>query len=649
MKNPMKSLMKIASPLVMLMGAAQFYGQTTTVTATVTDSQGTAWASAPYSIIWAGQGNPSTTAGQSFTLKYTGTTNSSGALSVAGVTDVKYIAPSGSLWNVCVTSATSSPATYCITASITGTTMSLSTPLSAAVVPPSITGGAQTWAYADTEVSAFAGNQYYRTSDGTFRCYTSSWGACLGAGGVIGSTTQIPFNNAGVMASDANLTWNTLANGGLAIGPPFNVTDYPGTVFSVNAPSSSGGYTQAVCLNPTTSGQCAWVLQANDGTNWNHYFNIFQNNSTGPNISDVYFANAHASGLYGTDAEMDIGSGLVIGTGGVINNYIDQYSTPTMVLNDTAGMTVPDLVVTQLAAPGAAPTGSPSTVLSISITNCLSRNGVAILSTSNTTGLSAGMSMTFNSGFTTCTELNGTTATLLYVTNNTSFKVLDSTAHASTAETATAATTMAAATYYAKVIPIDAGGQPSGLSAESSGVVVAANGYITWTMPAVPASGIHHYELHVATTSGSETTSCQNVYNVAGGGTYLQTNTTYATCSSITGVVNKTGLTSSPTYGTTTNCTSSAAPAVCASAAAGSVVVAAAATTVVVNTTAVTANSQIIVQEDSSLGTKLSVTCNVTPAVAPPTVSARVAATSFTITTTVPTTNPRCFSYTIVN
>lgn len=100
---------------------------------------------------------------------------------------------------------------------------------------------------------------------------------------------------------------------------------------------------------------------------------------------------------------------------------------------------------------------------------------------------------------------------------------------------------------------------------------------------------------------------------------------------------------------TSTACASSASPAVCSSAAAGFVVVAASATTVVVDTTAVTANSQVFVQEDSSLGTALSVTCNTTPATAPPTISARTGGTSFTITTTAPTTNPRCFSYYLVN
>lgn len=101
-------------------------------------------------------------------------------------------------------------------------------------------------------------------------------------------------------------------------------------------------------------------------------------------------------------------------------------------------------------------------------------------------------------------------------------------------------------------------------------------------------------------------------------------------------------------FSSATNCSSAAAPAVCATASAGSVVVAASATTVVVNTTAVTANSQIFVTYDSSLGTKLSVTCNVTePALYG--VTARTAATSFTITSTAPITNPACFSYFVLN
>lgn len=100
------------------------------------------------------------------------------------------------------------------------------------------------------------------------------------------------------------------------------------------------------------------------------------------------------------------------------------------------------------------------------------------------------------------------------------------------------------------------------------------------------------------------------------------------------------------------NCSSAASPAVCAAAPAGAAVIAAAATSVVINTTAVTANSQILVDEDQSLGTRLTVTCNTQSLVTlgTPRVSARTAGTSFTvIIDAAPTTNPMCLNYSIIN
>jgi hypothetical protein len=106
-------------------------------------------------------------------------------------------------------------------------------------------------------------------------------------------------------------------------------------------------------------------------------------------------------------------------------------------------------------------------------------------------------------------------------------------------------------------------------------------------------------------------------------------------------------------YSTSTNCSSSASPAVCGSAVAGSIAVPTGTNaTLVVDTTAVTANSQIFVQSDDTLGTKLSVTCNSTLAslIVEPVVSARTAGTSFTVTISgTTTTNPVCLSYFIVN
>jgi len=101
---------------------------------------------------------------------------------------------------------------------------------------------------------------------------------------------------------------------------------------------------------------------------------------------------------------------------------------------------------------------------------------------------------------------------------------------------------------------------------------------------------------------------------------------------------------------TAANCSSSASPAVCGSAQAGSFVIAASGTTVTVNTSAVTANSQIFVQEDESLGTKLGVTCNTGILANPPAITARTPGTSFGVAISVGlAVNPVCFSYLIMN
>lgn len=100
---------------------------------------------------------------------------------------------------------------------------------------------------------------------------------------------------------------------------------------------------------------------------------------------------------------------------------------------------------------------------------------------------------------------------------------------------------------------------------------------------------------------------------------------------------------------TSDNCNSTASPATCGSAAAGSVAMATGGSTLVVNTTAVTANSQIFVMEDQSLGTRLGITCN-TGTGRNYVISARTSGASFTIkSSNNPVTNKACLSYWIVN
>lgn len=100
-------------------------------------------------------------------------------------------------------------------------------------------------------------------------------------------------------------------------------------------------------------------------------------------------------------------------------------------------------------------------------------------------------------------------------------------------------------------------------------------------------------------------------------------------------------------FQTATNCASTGGT--CGSAASGSVGITNPATTVTVSTTAVTANSVIIVQEDSTLGTKLTATCNATLG-RTFMVTTRTPGASFIITASAtPAANTACLNYWIVN
>lgn len=100
---------------------------------------------------------------------------------------------------------------------------------------------------------------------------------------------------------------------------------------------------------------------------------------------------------------------------------------------------------------------------------------------------------------------------------------------------------------------------------------------------------------------------------------------------------------------TNSNCASTASPSSCSSASAGSVAIAAGDTTLVVNTTAVTAVSQIFITEDTSLGSRLGITCNATPGRSY-SITSRVAGTSFTVRSSGDiATNKACLNYLIAN
>jgi hypothetical protein len=102
-------------------------------------------------------------------------------------------------------------------------------------------------------------------------------------------------------------------------------------------------------------------------------------------------------------------------------------------------------------------------------------------------------------------------------------------------------------------------------------------------------------------------------------------------------------------YQTLSNCTSNTSPANCDAAPAGSVVLSVGSTVARINTTAVTPNSQIMVIEDSSLGTKLGVTCN---RIVGRTymISERTPGLGFSVRSSVPPVDlPACLSFQLLN
>lgn len=116
--------------------------------------------------------------------------------------------------------------------------------------------------------------------------------------------------------------------------------------------------------------------------------------------------------------------------------------------------------------------------------------------------------------------------------------------------------------------------------------------------------------------------------------------------------VASTGAATALKYNTNSNCADSAGAAACAAAPTGHFVIDAATTATVVSTTAVTANSEIVLTRDDSLGVLLTVTCNTQSSLVlgTPRVTARTAGTSFTVTVDVaPTTDPLCIGYTLTN
>jgi hypothetical protein len=152
---------------------------------------------------------------------------------------------------------------------------------------------------------------------------------------------DIPYGNGKTLTQDTGMiTFDDSANS-FAVGGMVNQTLFPGTVAAMTMGAASLGYTQHTITDPTVAGQSCYVCNANDATNTTHYCQISMNNSTGPNPTNTYFANAHAAALYTVDAELDIGAGVVGSLpASIINFYVNGYTLPAGYFNATQQLAI---------------------------------------------------------------------------------------------------------------------------------------------------------------------------------------------------------------------------------------------------------------------------------------------------------------------
>jgi hypothetical protein len=212
-----------------------FSQQYTSVTATLTDSQGTVWANATYTIqIVAPFNNSATLQNQGVApiSPVVGTADASGIITVS-LDDNVVVKPAGSTWrfticpNANVNNCSSSIQV------VTGASLSLSTQLSASLIVPNISANPTIYrAYNDAEVFGGQGSVYIRTTDGVLRgcniafCSGSGW-TSLGSGGGGGSSLW-----SALLSPTGNLTLNmnnftTLFNLGTtgSTGAAFDISD----------------------------------------------------------------------------------------------------------------------------------------------------------------------------------------------------------------------------------------------------------------------------------------------------------------------------------------------------------------------------------------------------------------------------------------
>ena len=175
--------------------------QTTSVTATITDTDGQTWNNGSWSATLYNPfpANPPSINGVKLTasqINLSGTLSSSGVLT-STFSDNSFIAPTGTQWYITICPNANTQCSTGLTA-ITGTTANLSTLFSSYTKPIRVPASWQAYMYRDSEIYPIPvpGGRYWNVVSSELRCWTgSAWVACGSGGG--GSGCNVTSGNDG--------------------------------------------------------------------------------------------------------------------------------------------------------------------------------------------------------------------------------------------------------------------------------------------------------------------------------------------------------------------------------------------------------------------------------------------------------------------
>jgi hypothetical protein len=593
-------------------GAVSAFGQSTTVSGQVTDSGGQSWNNGTFTATFVPNPQfpvgPYTWTGGTLNTTIPGTLNGTGAYSVS-IPSNTAISPQGSQWQIqFVPNATSSPFLTAKT-TITGATQTLN------ATPPDISINLQnppgpfTTAYADDEIATPIpqGAEYFNTTSLKTRVWNGSAWANQGAGAVGacpgGANTNVQFNDAGACAGNSGLTYDKATN---------TFTATPANNGNVTLITADGN--NSIVLDGSAVGDGILLNATSTGSS-----TISFTTAGGP----INFIGQPATFVGATSGSAKLGVAAVAGTP-------NQMNLPT--ITGSSGQV--------LSTNGANPQQlSWITPAAAGANTALSNLAAVAVNTALLPGVDNSIALG-SSGFhwtnLFSTALNcgiiGTTSCVI-------------SGNGSTSGTATLTWPAVAGTSTNPVTMSNVLAAPSGSNANAAYSFTGQPTVGLWQAGGIAVLQAASAQSVILGPNASNAAQ-QWIADIAA--FFPQTDNSVSIGKGGARATNIFAVTTTfNTIGTATNCASSGGT--CGSAAAGRVSIAAGATTVTVATTAVTANSEILVQEDSSLGTALSVTCN-TGIVRSYAITTRTAATSFVITASAaPITNPACLNYSIVN